>query len=86
MRTPIRQISVGDAIKILPRTRLRNDITHLVITDKDAICNQILEVASVTKKSLRIVFKKDTYRLEFKVNPSVELIKTAKTTKNENKI
>lgn len=86
MKTPIRQIKAGDAIKILPRTKLRNDTTHLVVTDKDAICNQVLEVISIAKKSLRIVFQKDTYRLEFKVNPSVELIKTAKTTKNENKI
>ena len=85
MRTPIRQISVGDAIKILPRTRLRNDVTHLVITDKDAICNQVLEVASIGKKSLRIVFQRDTYRLEFKSNPSIELIETAKTDQNEHK-
>lgn len=86
MKAPIKKINAGDAIKILPRTRLRNESTSLVITDRDAICNQVLKVASVGKKSLRIVFQRDTYRMEFKSNPSVELIQTTKISENENKI
>ena len=86
MKAPIKKINAGDAIKILPRTRLRNESTSLVITDSDAICNQVLQVASVGKKSLRIVFQRDTYRMEFKSNPSVELIQTTKISENENKI
>lgn len=85
MRTPIKEIKTGNEIKILPRTRLKNGETNLVVTTKDAICMEILEVVRVNMKSIQVRFLGDTYRLEFKSNPSVELIETSKIAKNEHK-
>lgn len=86
MKTPIKEIKAGDAIKILPRTKLKNETTNLVVTARDAIYMKILKVQKVNKKSIQIVFKGDTYRMEFKSNPSVELIETSKIAENEHKI
>lgn len=70
----IRKAEAGNIIKIKPRTRLRTEHSTLTVNNTDAICNSEVLVKKINKTSIQIMFLGEIYRMEFKSNPSVELI------------
>lgn len=74
----IRQVKKDDIILIKKGAYLRRVDTTLRVTEADMICNRRVKVKRVNKTSLQIVFIRETYRMQFKMNPEVEIIEPIK--------
>lgn len=80
MLVDIRSIEVGDVIKLRPRMKIRTEFVKRVISITDDECNAEVKVIKKNKRSL-VIETKGKFRIDFKENPNVQIVKNFKNNK-----